>query len=103
MVNEIGWGTAVVAGYGHELENLYEQWSRGRPVLWDEMMMDLHNNREGRSGRHAWRLLAEGRLRTMPINNAVEYGVLRYGAPGLGAPGAPALSGRKSSGYANSY
>ncbi len=103
MVNEIGWGTAVIAGYGHELENLYEQWSRGQPCRWDEMMMDLHNNREGRSGRDAWRLLAEGRLRTIPIDHVVEYGALRYGAPGLGASGAPALSGRKSNGYANSY
>ena len=29
MVNEIGWGTAVIAGYGYELENLYDQWRRG--------------------------------------------------------------------------
>jgi len=94
MVNEIGWGTGVIAGYGHELENLYEQWRAGQPFGWDEMWMDLHNNREGRSGRDAWRLLAEGRLRITPIGGAVEYGALRYGAP--------ALSGRKSKGYANS-
>jgi hypothetical protein len=102
MVNEIGWGTAVIAGYGHELENLYEQWRAGRPFAWDEMWMDLHNNREGRSGRDPWRLLLEGRLRTAPIGDAVEYGALRYRAPGLGSSGAPALSGRKSNGYANS-
>ena len=96
MVNEIGWGTAVTAGYGHELENLYEQWQAGRPIAWSEMWMDLHNNREGRSGRDAWRLLLEGRLRTRPIGDAVEYGTLRYSAPGLGASGAPALSGRAS-------
>jgi RHS repeat-associated protein len=102
MVNEIGWGTAVIAGYGHELENLNEQWSAGQPFRWDAMLMDLHNNREGRSGRDAWRLLAEGRLRTIPIDHVVEYGALRYGGPGLGASGAPALSGRKSKRYANS-
>ena len=102
MVNEIGWGTAVIAGYGHELENLYEQWGAGQPFAWEEMWMDLHNNREGRSGRDAWRLLAEGRLRITPIVNAVEYSALRYGAPGLGTSGAPPLSGRKSNGYANS-
>ena len=64
MVNEIGWDTAVIAGYGHELENLYEQWRGGESFNWDEMWMDLHNNREGRSGRSAWDLLNEGRFRT---------------------------------------
>ncbi len=65
MVNELGLATALLAGYGHELENLYDQWQRGDRLRWDEMLMDLHNNREGRSGRSPWDLLNEGRLRTI--------------------------------------
>ena len=65
MVNEIGWGTAAIAGYGHELEDLYYQWKIGESFRWDEMWMDLHNNREGRSGKDASYLLDEGYLRTI--------------------------------------
>jgi len=46
-------------------KNLRDQMRRGERLKWDEMWMDLHNNREGRSGRSAWDLLCEGRLRTI--------------------------------------
>jgi RHS repeat-associated protein len=42
MVEELGWLTAVIAGYGHELEGAFQR----QP--WNEFWMDLHNNREGR-------------------------------------------------------
>jgi RHS repeat-associated protein len=62
MVEEIGWGTAIIAGYGHELEQLFSQ-------PWSELLMDLHNNREGRrianTGKTPSDLLNEGRLRTI--------------------------------------
>lgn len=70
-VNEIGWGTAVIAGYGYELKNLYHQWKQFEESYkwdefkWDEMWMDLHNNREGRSGRDATDLMNEEYLRTI--------------------------------------
>jgi len=63
MAEELGWLTAVVAGYGHELQDLF----RGQPL--DELLMDLHNNREGRgianTGMSATDLLRGGRLRTI--------------------------------------
>lgn len=69
MTTEIDWGAAAVAGYGHELENLYDQWRSNERLRWDEMWMDLHNNREGRSGRDPWDLLFDDRLRTInPCN-----------------------------------
>jgi len=49
MVNELGVRTAIYAGYGHELEGLWKQWRAGEHLRWDEMFMDLHNNRVGRT------------------------------------------------------
>ena len=69
MVEELGWLTAVIAGYGHELEGAF----KGQP--WNEFWMDLHNNREGRRIANKkdscgnditpWNLINEGRLRTI--------------------------------------
>ena len=62
MVEELGWGTAIIAGYGHELEEIFSQ-------PWNEFFMDLHNNREGRgianTGKTPMDLFNEGRLRTI--------------------------------------
>lgn len=65
MANELGWLTAVIAGYGHEIDNLYEQWGAGEDIQWDEFWMDLHNNRVGRSRNYDSDLLNEELLRTI--------------------------------------
>ena len=81
MVEEIGQGTALIASYGHELEEIFDQ-------PFNELLMDLHNNREGRrianTGKTPMDLLDEGRLRT--IN-----------PPNTGCP----TSGRKDSGQSS--
>ncbi len=62
MVEEIGRGTALIASYGHELGEIFDQ-------PFDELLMDLHNNREGRqitnTDKTPTDLLNEGRLRTI--------------------------------------
>ena len=75
MKKEINFPTAFIAGYGHELKNLYDQLRKGKGIRWDEFWMDLHNNREGRSGKNAWDLLKEGRLSTINPKCPTEGGL----------------------------
>jgi hypothetical protein len=62
MVEEIGWGTAIIASYSYEVRELFSQ-------PFSELLMDLHNNRAGRSiantGRTPTDLLRNGELRTI--------------------------------------
>ena len=68
MMNEIDWPTAFFAGWGHELEGLFN----GQPL--EEMFMDLHNNAMGRSSDCPDKLLKENKLRILqqPFRNKGE-------------------------------
>ena len=72
MVEELGLLTAVVVSFGHEVEGLID----GQP--WDEAMMDLNNNREGRKIANTsvtpMGLLSDGELMTLnPPYNSYDY------------------------------
>ncbi|MGH7452997.1 MAG: DUF6973 domain-containing protein, partial [bacterium] len=57
MINEVGYCPALVAGVGHEVENLFQ----GSPL--SEILMDLHNNAVGRTGENPDSLLLRRELR----------------------------------------
>ena len=75
MRNELGWLTAVIAGYGHEFEGIYNQWVEDEDIRWDEFWMDLHNNRIGRSSEYDSDLLNEDKLKTLDPPCAGEGGL----------------------------
>jgi hypothetical protein len=72
MVEEIGWGTAIIVSYGYEASELFSQ-------PFSQLLMDLHNNRAGRSiantGRTPTDLLRNGELRTINPPNRGKGGL----------------------------
>jgi hypothetical protein len=73
MQIELGTLTALLAGYGHELENLFGAESRGEPVPLGEILMDLHNNSEGRRAGRAHQPVDVNRLMRRPPTGWQDY------------------------------
>lgn len=61
MAEELGGGTSWLFGMGHEIDGLV---NKKQP--WDEAMMDLHNNAEGRAAAREKRPVDKGKLQKAP-------------------------------------
>jgi hypothetical protein len=67
VVEEVNIPSALIMGYGHELDNLAE----GAPI--NEVLMDLHNNAVGRAAGAAGHPVDPGKLITDPERALNEY------------------------------
>lgn len=67
MSEEINPFTSWAAGFGHEVEGLL----KGQP--YNEALMDLHNNAEGRAAGAEMRPVDPAKLRTSPDDGSQYY------------------------------
>jgi RHS repeat-associated protein len=70
--NRINKRTAFILGVGHEIVNMMEMLRKENKIDWNDIYMDLYNNKMGRTGLSADELISLNLLRTLNPNNLGE-------------------------------